>query len=119
MRISIIIPVYNGAKTLNRCLQSVVAQNFEDYQVIIVNDGSTDDTLAMADEWISRDSRFQVFSQKRCGPGMARNVGLTLASGEYVVYMDADDYWVRDDILQRLSEKIEEDPADVYMYQIV
>lgn len=119
MCISIIIPVYNGAQTLNRCLRSILAQDFEDYQVIIVDDGSIDDTLALAQEWAARDQRFQVVSQHCYGPGKARNVGLTLARGEYVVYMDADDYWPRQDLLRNLAERIEKDVADVYMYQMV
>ena len=119
MCISIIIPVYNGAQTLNRCLRSITAQDFEDYQVIIVDDGSIDDTLALAQEWAARDQRFQVVSQHCYGPGKARNVGLTLAQGEYVVYMDADDYWPRQDLLRNLAERIEKDAADVYMYQMV
>lgn len=118
MRISIIIPVYNGAATLDRCLGSILAQRFEDYQVVIVNDGSTDDTLTLAEGWAVQDVRFEVISEQRAGPGKARNEGLVLAKGDYVVYMDADDYWVRDDLLAQLAERIDNSPADVYMYQM-
>ena len=117
LRISIIIPVFNGAATLDRCLQSVLDQTFEDYQVIIVNDGSTDQTMTIAQNWVAGDDRFLVISEHCSGPGKARNVGLSLAQGEYVVYMDADDYWVRSDLLEILADRIERSPADVYMYQ--
>ena len=118
MRMSIIIPVYNGAATLDRCLRSILTQTYEDYQVVIVDDGSTDATLTIARDWAARDTRFQVVSEPCYGPGAARNRGLILAQGEYVVYMDADDYWVRDDLLQELADRIENKPADVYMYQM-
>lgn len=118
MRISIIIPVYNGAATLDRCLRSVLAQTFEDYQVIIVNDGSTDRTLTIAQNWAAGDDRFLVLSEQCYGPGKARNVGLKLAQGDYVVYMDADDYWIRPDLLEILADRIRRAPADVYMYQM-
>ena len=119
MRISIIIPMYNGAKTLNRCLQSIRAQSFRDYQVVMVNDGSTDDTLARAQEWVALDPRFQVISQHHGGPGKARNLGLTVSNGDYVVYVDADDYWVQENLLQQLADRIKQNPADVYMYQMI
>lgn len=118
MRISIIIPVHNGAATLDRCLSSILTQTFGDYQVVIVDDGSTDATLAMARDYASRDSRFTVVSEACRGPGAARNRGFSLARGEYVVYMDADDYWLRTDLLQQLAERIDHRPADVYMYQM-
>lgn len=118
MRLTIIIPVYNGAATLDRCLRSILAQSFEDYQVVIVDDGSTDETLAMAQGWAERDARFSVISESCYGPGAARNIGLSLTRGEYVLYMDADDYWIRDDLLQELAARIEQKPADVYMYQM-
>ena len=118
MCISIIIPVHNGMSTLNRCLESILNQRFQNYQAVIVDDGSTDGTLALAESWAERDSRFAVISTPCGGPGAARNRGLSLARGEYVVYMDADDYWVRSDLLQELAARIEKQPADVYMYQM-
>lgn len=118
MRMSIIIPVYNGAATLDRCLKSIQRQSYGDYQVVIVDDGSVDGSLALARGWAARDDRFTVISKPCYGPGAARNRGLALAQGEYVLYMDADDYWLRDDLLQTLADRIHRQPADVYMYQM-
>lgn len=118
MRMSVIIPVYNGAEVLGRCLDSVLIQTFGDYQVIIVDDGSTDGSLAVARDYAARDARFEVIVSRHGGPGAARNIGLEYARGEYVLYMDADDYWVRADLLQELTDRIKRAPADVYMYQM-
>lgn len=118
MRFSVIIPVYNARDTLGKCLSSIAMQNFSDYQVLIVNDGSGDESLAVAAEFAARDERFRVYSIDHHGPGAARNAGLTHAEGDYVLYMDADDYWVCPDLLQELADRIGTEPADVYMYQM-
>lgn len=118
MRMSVIIPVYNGAAVLDRCLESILAQTFRDYQVVIVDDGSTDESLTIAKGYESRDPRFAVLSTPHGGPGAARNAGLSRARGEYVLYMDADDCWVRKDLLQELENRIQKQPADAYMYQM-
>ena len=118
MRMSIIIPVYNAADTLGRCLDSILAQSYRDYQVILVDDGSTDESLALAENYAARNGRLLVVTMAHGGPGAARNRGLAHATGEYVVYMDADDYWVCEDLLQALSDRIQTLPADVYMYQM-
>lgn len=118
MRFSVIIPVYNARDTLGKCLSSIAAQAFPNFQVLIVNDGSTDQSLSVAAEFAARDDRFRVYSIGHSGPGAARNEGLLRAEGDYVLYMDADDYWVRSDLLQELDKRILAEPADVYMYQM-
>ena len=118
MRFTIIIPAFNAEPTLGRCLDSVAHQTYGDFQAVIVDDGSTDGTGAMAAEYAHRDPRFHVVTIANSGPGAARNVGLSLARGEYVLYMDADDYWGRADLLQELVDRIRKQPADVYMYQM-
>lgn len=119
MQMSIIIPVFNGTATLGRCIDSILAQSFPDYQVIIVDDGSTDESLALANRYAAQDNRITVISAQHAGPGKARNIGLALAQGEYVLYMDADDYWLRSDLLEALFNRIHTSPADVYMYHMV
>lgn len=118
MQFSIIIPVYNGEVTLGKCLDSILRQTFRDFQAVIVNDASTDGTLALAQAYAAVDDRFTVISADCGGPGGARNVGLSVATGEYVVYMDADDYWVRSDLLEILADRVRNQSADVYMYQM-
>ena len=119
MLFSIIIPMYNERNTLDKCLSSILKQSEEDYQVLIVDDGSTDASLEIAKGYEARDPRFSVISTPHRETGAARNKGLEYARGEYVIYMDADDYWLREDLLQILKNRIEQHPTDVLMYQMV
>ena len=89
---SIIIPVYNVAPYLRECLDSVLAQTFTDWEAICVDDGSTDGSGAILDEYAAKDKRFKVIHQKNAGASAARNNGLKLANGEWLCFIDADDY---------------------------
>ena len=89
--VSVVIPVYNGAVTLRRCLNSVLAQNGDPMEVIVVDDGSTDGTTDVA---ASYGSRIIVLVQENQGQAAARNAGLSAATGQYVAFLDADDYWL-------------------------
>lgn len=90
--ISVIIPVYNTAKFLRKCIDSLINQTFEDLQIILINDGSTDESGAICDEYSQRDSRIRVVHQENQGLSKARNVGLSLAEGDYITFVDSDDY---------------------------
>lgn len=90
--ISIIIPVYNVEKYLRRCLDSVLNQTFQDWQAICVNDGSPDNSAAILDEYAARDSRFVVVTKKNGGLSDARNAGMKVATGDYIMYLDSDDF---------------------------
>ena len=89
MKISVITPVFNGESCIDSAIQSVIAQAFQDWELIVVNDGSSDGTAAILDEL--DDSRIRVVHQANGGVSSARNVGLELAQGEYVTFLDADD----------------------------
>lgn len=91
MSISIIIPAYNAADFLRRSVDSVISQEYENYQVIIVDDGSTDQTAAIADQLAAENDRIQVIHQRNGGVSAARNAGLASAAGDYVLFLDADD----------------------------
>lgn len=91
-KISVIIPVYNAESTLRRCVDSVLAQTFTDFECLLINDGSKDKSGAICDEYAARDSRIRVFHQENSGPSAARNLGLNQAIGQYVIFQDADDY---------------------------
>ncbi|MEM9543610.1 MAG: glycosyltransferase, partial [Cyanobacteria bacterium P01_E01_bin.42] len=93
-RISVIIPAYNAEKTIAKTIQSVLEQTFEDFEIIVINDGSSDRTLEIV-ESIS-DSRIQVYSYPNTGAAISRNRGLSLASGEFIALLDADDLWTTD-----------------------
>lgn len=91
MKVSIIIPVFNVAKYINDTLLSIETQNFNDYEVIIINDGSTDDTKDIIEKWEKKDKRIKVINQNNNGLSYSRKVGLKNASGEYVYFCDGDD----------------------------
>ena len=103
MFISIIIPVYNVEQYLRECLDSVVSQSFDDYEVVCINDGSSDGSLAILEEYKNRYSKIQVISQQNKGLSGARNVGIKAAKGDYVFFLDSDD-WVEPNTLQILFE---------------
>src|SRR5947209_3795753 len=92
MRVSVIIPLYNKAPYVRRTLDSVRAQTFADYEVIVVDDGSTDGGAAVVEGF--GDPRFRLIAQPNAGPGAARNRGLAEAGGEFVAFLDADDEWL-------------------------
>ena len=92
MKLSVIIPVYRTEATLGRCLQSVVSQPLTDMEVLLIDDGSPDNCPQLCDEWAQRDARIQVIHKENGGLSDARNAGLELAEGEYVTFIDSDDY---------------------------
>lgn len=89
--LSIIVPVYNAAPWLNRCLASIAGQTFRDWECLLIDDGSTDESGAICDAWQQKDSRFAAVHQKNAGVSAARNKGLSLAKGEQIAFCDADD----------------------------
>lgn len=91
IKFSIIIPVYNVALYLRECLDSVLSQTFTDWEAICIDDGSTDESGAILDEYAAKDNRFRVFHQANAGVGEARNFGINKANGEYVIFLDGDD----------------------------
>ncbi len=97
--ISVIIPVYNAAEHLDRCLESVSVQSLSDWECILVDDGSIDRSGAICDEWCLRDKRFKCFHQSNQGVSAARNKGILESSGDYLCFIDADD-WVEADYLE-------------------
>lgn len=91
MKISVIIPVYNVEKYLDACLASVAAQTFGDFEVILVNDGSTDGSVKIMSDWCGKDSRFRILNRQHTNGGAARNAGMAEARGEYLSFLDSDD----------------------------
>lgn len=105
--ISVIIPVYNAEKYVVRCIESVQAQTYTDWQMILVDDGSKDKSLEICQGYAGTDNRICVIHQENAGPGIARNVGVECAKGKYVVFIDSDDY-IDKDYFQLLSEHDED-----------
>ena len=96
VKISVILPVYNVEKYLAESLDSALNQTFDDLEIICINDGSTDNSPSILEEYAKRDSRIKIISQENMGVGAARNVGLNNACGEYVYFLDGDDYLTHD-----------------------
>ena len=91
-KISIIVPVYNVEKYLPRCLDSIIGQTFKDWECLVIDDGSTDTSGAICDEYARKDNRVKVFHKKNGGVSSARNIGLDNASGEWIMFVDSDDW---------------------------
>lgn len=102
MKVSVIIPLYNKAPYVRRSLDSIAAQTFTDFEVIVVNDGSTDDGASIVANY--SDARFRLIHQPNAGPGPARNAGLAQAQGEFVAFLDADDEWLPNYLQENVSE---------------
>ena len=90
--ISIIVPVYNVEEYLKQCLDSILEQTFSDYEVILVNDGSTDNSGLICQEYAEKDSRIRYFEKENGGLSDARNYGIEQAQGEYLTFVDSDDF---------------------------
>ena len=113
--ISVIMPVYNCEKYLRQCMDSVVNQTIKDIEIICVDDGSKDDSVAILKEYEAKDKRVQVICQENSGAGVARNMGLTKARGKYLSFLDSDDFF-ETDMLEKALEKIEADQADFVVF---
>lgn len=113
MKVSIIVPVFNAEKYLRECIESVIAQTLGDYELILVNDGSTDSSAAICDEYSSLDSRIQVFHKPNDGPASAKNFGTERAQGEYIIFLNADDFWTNKDCLDTLVNIADSTKADI------
>ena len=117
IKVSVIIPVYNVEKYLRRCLDSVINQTFRDLEIICVNDGSTDSSAEILEEYKSKDERIILLNQKNKGQGNARNSGLRIAKGEYIGFVDADD-WICLDFFEKLYKVAKKYDADVACAEI-
>ena len=91
-KISVIVPVYNSEKYLHRCIDSILAQTFTDFELLLIDDGSKDNSSAICDEYAAKDSRVRVFHKENGGVSSARNMGLDNAQGEWIAFCDSDDY---------------------------
>ncbi len=111
-KISVIIPVYNTEEYLKECLDSIIEQTLKNLEIIIVNDGSTDNSKEICEEYASKDNRIKIIYQKNQGAAIARNKGIAMAKGEYLYFLDSDDY-IAADMLEKMLNKIEQEQADI------
>lgn len=113
---SVIVPIYNCEKYLRSCLESLLFQTYKDFEVICVNDGSTDNSLAIAEEYAQLDRRFIVVNNENAGPSVARNIGIELARGKYIMFLDSDDYY-SENALERIKKVFaDSDQAEAVLF---
>lgn len=117
-KISIIIPVYQAENYLSRCLESLLTQTFSDFEVILVDDGSSDKSRMICDEYALKDSRMRVFHKENEGVSNARQYGLKQAKGEYTIHVDPDD-WVSSEMLFELYQIAVEENADMVICDLI
>ena len=115
MKISVIIPVYNVEKYLKKCVDSVLAQDFSDYEILLIDDGSTDSSGKICDEYAEKNPIIKVIHQENKGLGGARNTGISSAQGEYLLFVDSDDA-IKNNALLMLSKTAHETEADVVFF---
>lgn len=116
---SIIIPVYKVEKYLEQCVNSVLNQTYKNFEIILVDDGSPDKCPQICDEYAKNDSRIKVIHKKNGGSSDARNIGTIHASGEYILFIDGDDFWKSNDVLHQINERIKLTNPDVlnFLYE--
>lgn len=115
-RFSIVIPVYQTEQYLDDCVKSVLTQTFRDFELILVDDGSPDNAPAMCDAWAEKDIRIRVVHQENGGLSAARNTGIRHASGEYVLFLDSDDWWADDEVLHTIEKQLNKTAVDVLSF---
>lgn len=117
--VSIIVPIYNTEKYLRKCVDSILKQTYENLEVILVNDGSPDNSLEICREYERLDSRVKVINKKNGGLSSARNAGLEICTGKYITFVDSDDY-LEKNAIKHLIENIKEGDADIaYIHEII
>lgn len=110
VKVSIIVPAYNESSRIRKCINSLINQQFKDIEIVVINDGSIDNTLDILNGY--NDNRIKVFSQKNQGQGAARNLGIEKSCGQYIMFVDADDF-VDENIVNTLLTKLESDNLDI------
>jgi len=116
MKFSVVIPVYKVEKYLNPCVKSVLEQTYTDLEVILVDDGSPDRCGAMCDDWAKKDDRIRAVHQENGGLSAARNTGIRNATGDYILFLDGDDWWESNTVLESIARQLELTPADVLSF---
>ena len=118
MQFSIVIPVYNVAPYLCECVDSVLAQNFTDYEIILVDDGSTDNSPSICDEYAEKYGQIKVIHKTNGGLSDARNFGIKEAQGNYLMFLDSDDFWNGVIILSEINEIIKKSNPDLIIHEL-
>lgn len=113
MKFSIVVPVYNVEKFFEECINSILCQSFRDFEIILVDDGSIDSSCLLCENRLQSDCKIKVIHKKNGGLSDARNIGMKAATGEYLVFLDSDDYWSNDKVLEQINERLSDTRIDV------
>lgn len=116
---SFIVPVYNVEKYIKECLDSILCQTYKDFEIVVIDDGATDNSYNVCLSIANRDNRVRIVRQHNMGLGEARNTGIRNASGEFVIFIDSDDFWVSSDKLQKIDTFLKEQHCDVLCYRMI
>lgn len=116
-KVSIVIPIYNAAPYLRQCLDSILAQEFKDFRLILINDGSTDESANICRKYADQDERIVLCHQRNQGVGQARNRGMELADSKYIIFMDTKG-WIEPNLLQEVYDRAEEAQADWIIWSL-
>lgn len=121
MKFSFVVPCYNIAAYLKDCLESILGQSYENWEMILVNDGSTDNTEDIIQSYVEKDSRIITFKQENQGVSVARNVAISKATGDYLLFLDSDDWYKDEQCLEKMAETLEKNNSEilVFRYQIL
>ncbi len=116
-KVSIIIPVYQTENYLNQCVDSVLGQTYKNLEIILVDDGSKDESPSLCDEYAVKDTRVRVIHQKNGGLSRARNNGMKAASGNYLLFLDSDDYWDDQELVQKLVDEAGKSDCEIVNFR--
>ena len=119
MKISVIVPVYNLEKYIRQCLESVLNQTYRDLELIVVDDGSQDASVSVCRDIAAADDRVTVIENLHDGQATARNTGVRQAAGDYIIFLDGDDFWAESGALERLAERLEKTGAELLNFSYV
>ena len=118
MRVSIIVPIYNSEKYLSECIDSILNQTYPDIELILINDGSTDDSLKIINEYARNNKNIIVINQENMGASLSRKNGISKSSGDYLMFIDSDDY-IEKDTIENLAKIIKRDRVDIVKYEFI
>ena len=117
MRFSIIVPIYQVEKYVSQCIESVLRQTFTDFELILIDDGSTDGSAAVCKGYTAGDERVRLFSQPNSGLSAARNTGIRAAQGDYLIFLDSDDYWLTRYGLEEINARLSDNSVDAVFWK--
>lgn len=116
IKFSVIIPVYNVENYLKQCIDSVLSQNYDNYEIVLINDGSTDHSFDICEYYKANDNRIVLLNQNNKGAAAARNNGIKHATGDYLLFLDSDDYWLVNNVFRIIYDRINKFNSDVIIF---